>query len=160
MTYDDTYKHEYLCVLASLQDGPQWSTRLGFHTLVKFFPIPKSTDLRIILHKWWCMISKTKSQGFCLTLSLIILSGRSQLPCHEDPPTALRRVPHSRGFRDILSRASINLPTMWANHLRSGFSSLASGLQMTVAPDGISTVTSWQTLSQNHPAKPLPIPDP
>lgn len=112
MTYDDTYQHECVCAVASIQDGPQSSTPLGFHTLVKSFPIMNSADLRIILHKRWCRISKTKSQGFCFTLSSIILSGRSELPCHEDPHAALWRIPHSRGFKGTLSRASINLPPM------------------------------------------------
>lgn len=99
----------------------------------KVLPIMNRADLRITLHKWWCRISKTKSQGFCLTLSLVILSGKSELPWHEGPPVALWRVPRSRGFKGAPSKASIDLPPVSVSHLGSAFSSPV--LSLSHSPD-------------------------
>lgn len=53
-------------------------------------------------------------------LSLITLSGRSQLSCHEDPHAARWGVPQDKEWRAILPTASTNSPTTGGSHLGRG----------------------------------------
>lgn len=78
---------------------------------------------------------------FCLVLSWVTQSGRSQLPCHGDTP-AIRRL-RSGGWG---TEASFNLSAIWVSHTGTGSSS-PSQWPSDASAHTLTTI-SWKILTQ------------